>query len=366
MSSFHRAAQKVRPLWIEDMATFHHGRIARQFVLHFNITDYIIDLSERRDAEGGYTRHGYVVTDSDTPQMLRQYLDQFLFETLACQSIYTYSLANGLSAEDAPVSSVQSSSSKQEHGTGMQLLYDLYHQIKASNSQRAQKSANTGKQDGEFPTEIPDIFRLLSNVLRQQDTPIAVVLDYAEKLIPYHLGEGQGDREQLQVLEMVQRWALDPQIRQTNNIIILLTTNIGSIPTSVYAEGSGCRAIRISLPDEYEREAFIRFKMAQTRARLVPLHKADFGLLEAEQAHRLARATQGMRLTDIDNMSRRVAAEFEKQRNQRTPEQTMPLLKSEHVQKIKAEVIQAQSADLLEIVPPMRGFTEIGGLDNFQ
>src|SRR5437588_12150237 len=87
---------------------------------------------------------------------------------------------------------------------------------------------------------------------KKQEAPIAVILDYAEKLIPYHLGEGQGDREQLQALEVVQRWALDPLIRQTNNIIILLTTNIGQIPPNVFAEGSGCRAIRVPLPDEYE------------------------------------------------------------------------------------------------------------------
>jgi SpoVK/Ycf46/Vps4 family AAA+-type ATPase len=73
-----------------------------------------------------------------------------------------------------------------------------------------------------------------------------------------------------------------------------------------------------------------------------------------------------MRLNDIDNMSRRIAAEFQKRRDLRNTEQAIPVLKMEHVQKTKAEVIQAQSADLLEIVPPMRGFNEIGGLDNLK
>jgi SpoVK/Ycf46/Vps4 family AAA+-type ATPase len=357
---------------MDDLATLHHGRIARQFVLHFNITDYIVDLSECSVSEGGCTRRGEVVSDSHMPQTLRQYLDQFLVEAFACQSIYTYSLANGLSCEDALSSDRRDGRGDMQvevqvkgesaSGIGWQLLYSLYHQTGSANGERARSTP----RQGELPTAISDVFKLLSSVLRQQETPIAVVLDYAEKLTPYHLGEGQGDREQLQVLEMVQRWALDPQIRQTGNIIILLTTNIGLIPASVYAEGSGCRAIRIPLPNEYEREAFIRFKMTRAHPRLVPLHTGDFGLIEAEQAHRLARATQGMRLNDIDNMSRRIAAEFQKRQGQQGMAQTVPLLKAEHVQKSKAEVIQVQSADLLEIVPPMRGFNEIGGLDNLK
>lgn len=350
---------RVRPSWIDDLTTFHHGRIARQFVLHFNITDYIIDMSDRQDTEGGYTRRGDVITEDETPQMMRQYLNQFLFDELKCQSIFTYSLANGLSAEDAPSSEPYNGKGQRDENpaVGMPLLQTLHQQT---------QTTNTKARDGELPTEIDQIFKLLSGVLRQQETTIAVVLDYVEKLIPYHLGEGQGDREQLQVMEVVQRWALDSQIRQTENIIILLTNNVGLIPASVYAEGSGCRAIRVPLPDESEREAFIRFKMTRARPRMVPLNPTDFGLLESEQASRLARATQGMRLTDIDNMSRRIAVEFNKRTFASRTLQDTPLLQGEHVQKAKAEVIQAQSADLLEIVPPMRGFNEIGGLDNLK
>src|SRR5579859_4600648 len=214
----HNAEQRrlrVRPLWLDDLATLHQGRIARQFVLHFNITDYIIDLSERSQVEGGHTRRGEVVTESNTPQTLRPYLDQFLFEALACQSIYTYSLANGLSWEDAPASAGLDRRFNEEPAekTGLQLLHELGHQTHSANNQRTQATP----QESELPTEIPAVFKLLSSILRQQYTPIAVVLDYTEKLIPYHLGEGQGDREQLQVLEVVQRWALDPQIRQSKN-----------------------------------------------------------------------------------------------------------------------------------------------------
>src|SRR5262249_36524192 len=94
----------------------------------------------------------------------------------------------------------------------------------------------------------------------------------------------------------------------------------------------------------------------------------EFGASEVDQARALARATQGMRLTDIDNLSRRVQVEYAKgqRRNRYIGENTGPHLTREDVQRAKSEVIEAQSAQLLEIVPPVRGFAEIGGLDNLK
>lgn len=359
------------PAWLDDLITFYQGRIARQFVLHFNITDYIIDLSERQDLDqGGYTRKGEVVAVQEGPQTLREYFYHFLFHTLACQTVYTYSLANGLDAEDAQQEQ-EFAPQNEARGPGMQRIYETYQHAHSD-----ARGSSPGGQERDLPTDVSENLKLLGQVLRQKypdpgdgsrEQPVAVVLDYAEKLIPFHLGDGQGDREQLQALEVVQRWALDPRIRQTANIIILLTTNIGQIPPSVYAEGSGCRAIRVPLPDEDERAAFVRFKMSRARPRLVPLSASDFGLDEQEQAHRLSRMTQGMRLTDIDNLSRRVAAEaYETYKRLGQAQSSSPVLQSEDVQRAKAEVIQAQSANLLEIVAPARGFDEIGGLENLK
>ncbi len=366
-----RVQTPVHPAWIEDLITFQEGRIARQFVLHFNLADYILDLNERHDQEKGtYTRGGEVVLNSESLQTLREYLYHFLFSTFSCQSIYTYSLAYGLRADDAEEEGDTLTFERESQGPGMRRIYEIY-----------QKMHGAGRTQGEegidLPTDVSENLKLLGQALRQKysdpldedrERPVAVILDYAEKLIPFHLGEGQGEREQLQALEVVQRWALDPEIRKTYNIIILLTTNIGQIPSSVYAEGSGCRAIRVPLPDENERIAFIRFKMSTARPRLVPLSPTQFGLTEGEQARRLARATQGMRLTDIDNLSRRLAAETynAKKRQNGDRNRQNPVLQSADVQRVKAEVIQTQSAGLLEIVPPMRSFHEIGGLENLK
>jgi SpoVK/Ycf46/Vps4 family AAA+-type ATPase len=376
-------SEGVRPGWIEDLTTFYRGRIARQFVLHFNITDFVIDLSERRElGKGEYIRTGDVVGVTDQFQTMREYLHRFLFDTqargLGCQSIYTYSLAGGLVANDVKQGG-STALDREVRGPAWQRIQDAWKTLQPAPQRRAGQPQEGREVD--LPANISENFKLLGHMLRQKhyhkpdpgpndpEAPIAVILDYVEKLIPYHLGEGQGDREQLQALEVIQRWALDPLIRQTRNIIILLTTNIGQIPSGVYAEGSGCRAIRIPLPDEREREAFIRFKLDKAeRARrsgqspppFVQLDTADFGERIEEQARRLARATQGMRLTDIDNVSRRVIIESWK------GNRSSDRMKADDVQRVKGEVIQAQSAQLLEIVPPVRGFNEIGGLENLK
>lgn len=368
-------SEGVRPGWIEDLITFYHGRIARQFVLHFNITDFVIDLSQRRDSkkgDGGYQREGDVVGIDNQLETMREYLHRFLFEAVKCNAIYTYSLAGGLIASDPQQGGVGRALEREIHGPAWQRVIEMWRGLQPG-PQRQPGQPQEG-QEVKLPSNVTENFKLLGHMLRQRyhrpntgpdspETPITVILDYVEKLIPFHLGDGQGDREQLQALEVIQRWALDPLIRQTNNLIILLTTNIGQIPANVYAEGSGCRAIRVPLPDEHERKAFIRFKMTKARAKLVHLDPTDFGTNRDEQINKLARATQGMRLTDIDNVSRRAIIEFRK-RNHNNP-RFVPgseIMKLEDVQRAKAEVIEAQSAELLEIVPPVRGFNEIGGL----
>jgi len=401
---------RYRPWWVEELETFYRGRIARQFVLHFNLTDFMIDTTRRvvRN-QGEYVRSGDVVPVTQPPEKaprvytMREYLYSYLFEGLRCAAIYTYSLAGGLRVEDrvsmpdqagagltgSLQTSVQwsqeSKSQSQSATVSMHLLQEAARTQRIAQPRPGQRGQPEEGVEVDLPESVAENFKLLGHLLRQRhnlnapdrtrplrpedETPVAVILDYAEKLIPYHLGEGQGDRDQLQALEVVQRWALDPLIRDTMNLIVLLTDNIGLIPASVYAEGSGCRAIRVPLPEEGEREAFVSFTMTMpdVRRRLAPLQSETFGTTSRDQARRMARATQGMRLVDIDNVSRRVIIEYRRARRENLQELAeTPLLKMEDVQRAKAEAIEAQSAQLLEIVQPVRGFNEIGGLEKLK
>ncbi|GLV54407.1 hypothetical protein KDH_12540 [Dictyobacter sp. S3.2.2.5] len=393
---------RFRPDWANDLRTFYDGRIARQFVLHFNITDFAFDMSQRREREGSkreagkYERRGEVVGIGMQPQTFREYLHSFLFTALRCRAIYTYSLARGIDAYDCPPDLLSPSSAHHNNATStaLKILKDaaeqLHIEIKENNRHlSAQQGQLLMGQDIDLKIdndqeETVEAFKLFEYVLRTQhpvspdtaqppetrrEMPVALILDYAEKLLPYQLGEGQGDRQQLQTLEAVQRWALDPWIRKTRNLIILLTTNIGQIPSLVYNEGSGCPAIRVPLPETKEREAYIYYLLTQHRYdghhRPTFILDESFGKDEHQQASKLATETQGMRLTDIDNLRRQITVEHRRMQGASSADQPA-VLHSSDVQSMKAKVIQAQSGQLLDIVPPVRGFNEIGGLEKLK
>jgi SpoVK/Ycf46/Vps4 family AAA+-type ATPase len=366
MSQHFPSGQGFRPRWTQELLTLYLGRVTRQFVLHFNITDFVVDLSDEGPAPD-LGKNELIPTGSvvGTPKSFREYLHDFLHTELRCEAIYTYSLAGGLLADESSCSGAPLDS--EIHRTALQRAHDVWAGVQTPQRRPAQGQPQEG-QEVQLPDKVSDNLKLLGHMLRQrygphggslrqgeQEAPIAVILDYAEKLIPFRLGEAQGDREQLQALETVQSWALDTRLRQTQNIVILLTTNRGQIATSVYAGGSGCRAIRVHLPNEHERKAFIQWRIDHEQFVQLSPDEDDFGANRLGQVHRLAKATQGMHLSDIDNLSRRVWVE-------RLRRQEAVVLKMADVQHEKAEVIQAQSEQLLEILRPRRGFDEIGGL----
>lgn len=362
-------AQRVRPPWLDDLHTLYLGRIAREFILHFNLTDLIIDLDGRRElGRGRYERYGSIVPPATGPlPTLQEYLRTFLFGTLGCCAVYTYSLADGLGAEDGP----RAPAGQQPPPAASQRIRDAVKELGLTPA-RGGQTARGPNQPEQLPDGLSETFKLLSHLLRRggqgqqgepREAPIGVVIDYAEKLIPYDLEEGRGDREQLQAMEVVQRWALDPAIRWSNNVIVLLTGNLGQVPKSLYAEGSGCRALRVPLPTKDEREAFIRFKRTRETREFAELAPEDFGATLDAQVRALAHVTQGMRLIDIDNVSRRVMVEQGKPDGPGGPlDLSRGVLRGADVQLAKGDVIETQSAGLLEVVNPVRGFDHIGGL----
>lgn len=363
----------ARPRWARELFTLYRGRIARQFILHFNITDFVIDRGPA----------GEVLGVEDQPKSFREYLHQFLYDQLHCQAIYTYSLAGGLLADDREHDGVGDPLNRELSGPAAQKVVDVLRvfQPGARRAESGQRSGQpAGGQEVRLPESIPDTLKVLGHMLRRpylaqppqpgtypprpaREAPIAVILDYVEKLIPYPLGEGHGAVEQLQALEVVQSWALDPLIRKTNNLIILLTTNLGQIPALVHSEGSGCRAIRVALPHEAERRSFTEFKMRLTNPKYRLVHLSEsFGAAASERVTAFVRATQGMRLMDIDNVSRRATVESWN----RGIAEGLETVSPSDVQNEKGEVIKSQSEQLLEVVPATRGFSEIGGLDELK
>src|SRR5216684_3174804 len=130
MSQQYTGGPPFRPRWTQELFNLHFGRVSRQFVLHFNITDYIVDLDNQQPALELGTREfipcGNVF---GTPKSFREYLHDFLRNSrLHCQAIYTYSLAGGLDADEPTASSAPLDT--EMHRTVWQRVHDAWAGIK--------------------------------------------------------------------------------------------------------------------------------------------------------------------------------------------------------------------------------------------
>lgn len=363
------------PQWTRDLENWHQGKVARQFILHFNITDLVIDMSQLGfddSAPPRPIRQGSIVGQ---PQAFRPYLYRLLRDLFQCQILYTYSLAAGIVADEdreerqqmTPQQMQQMQNQQQQptlelqrnlNAPGWQLMFDT-----ARAASLIPANGGVDQATLERLNHPPQALRLLTYLLRQNRKRIGVVIDYAEKLMPAGESDGRADPDQLVAVEIAQRWAIDPIIRETKNIIILLTNNIGQLASNIHAAGRGSKTVRVPLPDDHERSAYIHhlygLGMAGMDNGLAPLDLADFREPLTQQLSDFTTMTQGMRLADIDHLNRRLLMKARQ-------EGSMPRIRQVDVQIEKEQVIQSQSEQLLEIVPRNRGFAEIGGLDKLK
>lgn len=349
------------PQWTLDLYNLHAGKVARQFVLHFNITDVVIDMEQpgfdETTSPPRPIRTGRMIGQ---PMAFRSYLYRLLRQMFNCQHLFTYSLAAGLIADE---DIEQRQQRGQQNGgelqrdlgaPGWQLILET---ARAANLVPANAVADQNTFESLNPPT--EALRLLTYLLRQSRTQVGVIIDYAEKLMPVGEADGHADESQLVAVEIAQRWAIDPFIRDTANIILLLTNNIGQLTSNIHVEGSGTRTVRVPLPDDYERTAFLSHlygrRLAGADAGLAPLDPSDFHESINDQLSALSTMTQGMRLSDIDHLNRRLIMEARLANRQ-------AIIRQADVQAEKEQVIQSQSEQLLEVLPRNRGFTEIGGL----
>ncbi|HEY1388506.1 MAG TPA: ATP-binding protein [Ktedonobacterales bacterium] len=350
-----------RPEWLEQLVSDYAAFVARQFILHFNIDDFAFDMDKRVDG----VRQGDAVEVPTTPLTTREYLHYFLYNAIGVGTVYTFSMANGVTLSNPYTHEVDVPLSP-DNGAPLphRRFFSALHTAREE-SQRWQ-SGNGGGREQDNPDL--DSLKALGYLLRNAEfleekgqsqsqgaePPIAVIVDYAEKILPYQLGEGHGDRRQMQMMEVVQRWALDPEIARSKNINILFARNIGLIPKTLYSDGSGCNAIRVPLPNEHERLAYLNYLHTRERRRMAALIGFD-GNVES-YLPQMARLTQGMRLRDIENAVRRALVGA-------APGAGATLTRDD-VQREKSNVMTSQSENLLEILSPDRGFEEIGGLQS--
>jgi AAA+ superfamily predicted ATPase len=92
-------------------------------------------------------------------------------------------------------------------------------------------------------------------VHRQSGLGVAVVLPYAETLVPESSGESSGDDRALRVY--IQKWATDPALLAANVTVVLVTENLADVSARVVRSPQTVE-VAVDRPDEAERLEFLR------------------------------------------------------------------------------------------------------------
>lgn len=177
----------------------------------------------------------------------------------------------------------------------------------------------------------------------REQSPVVVILEYAEHLAPGRGGSAGGLRQdQAQALEIIHSWGQDDNIKASGNFVVLIAYD-GEV--SSLLTGNGCyREVRVDLPTDAERRTFIEYLLriaAQCPSQLGTLHE-DMSVPE------LARLSGGLRLMDIEELLRESAALGES-------------VTQEGVRRLKKRAISQIGRDLVEVVDPEEGFESVAG-----
>lgn len=163
-----------------------------------------------------------------------------------------------------------------------------------------------------------------------------LVIDYVETLVP--AGEpshmSADDRAALVTLE---RWAHEPRMLHSHNIILLVAEQLGSVNQRV-VRNAQVIPIEIPLPDEGERHAFLE--------RALQRHEVAAGA----PLPQLARLSSGLRRIQLEGIVRWA-------KGQRTALDLGMLARK------RKEIIEQECHGLVELIEPDHGLEAVGGQD---
>ncbi len=192
---------------------------------------------------------------------------------------------------------------------------------------------------GALPRAPEDVLLLLERFIRAANQNAAILIDYADRIAPVSLSPAFLSASDRVNATTLQRWALDPQILQSDTIILLTAQHASDVADGV-RRSPQVRAVRAPLPDQGERLAFIEHLLKAfpeaTLADGTPaqLAEATAGLMRLHLLH-LFREAKGdgkpVRLADIAGQ--------------------------------KKAIIEGECGGLVELVSPAYGLDAVAGME---
>lgn len=187
----------------------------------------------------------------------------------------------------------------------------------------------------ELPRSANQVLPLLEDLVTDPTQSASVVLDYVETIVP--AGElsfmNEADKANFVTL---QRWASDPALLSSDNLVILITEQLGDLQRRVVSSAQ-LHAIEVPLPDELARSGFL----GQQDLEEVPL------TLGVEN---LARHTAGLTLIHLRGLLRQA-----RQSGLAIDFRTVTLRKK--------AIIEQECHGLVEFMDPGHDFSHVGGME---
>ncbi|MCF8090673.1 MAG: ATP-binding protein [Desulfotignum sp.] len=212
--------------------------------------------------------------------------------------------------------------------------------------------------------DIASLLFAMSPYLEQFDTnwfPVILVLDFFEKITTQ-----SEQRANYVTEEIIRRWALSDKIKKSRNMVIGLTVDLNALPELLKKSDSQIQTIQIPMPDREERRSFLTYwqnpigydnPLKIEISHLDPSDRSSASNQPSDsenqdkQLDELAALTRGFRLLNLETMVRLAKVEGHEGKIDQS-------LFKRH----KAKVIKEESFELLQEIPPKRGFEAIGGL----
>jgi AAA+ superfamily predicted ATPase len=165
--------------------------------------------------------------------------------------------------------------------------------------------------------------------------PLAVVLEYAETIVPaVDLGSmGEPDRASLVTLL---RWARQLDLVEQGHLVVLTTGNLADLNPNLLLSRHGAQIIEVPPPTRDGRVHFINYLLSQDKHQL------------ALSPQELANLAAGLSLRVVRTLV---------SRSRRQP------LTMEMVRRKKKELLRQELVGLIEVIEPRFGLEEIGGLE---
>lgn len=187
---------------------------------------------------------------------------------------------------------------------------------------------------GQLPMLPGDVLPMLENLVTDVSQNAGVVVDYLETIVPNGDLSFMSDIDKSNLVSM-QRWASDPALLASDNLVILVTEQITEVHRKVMASAS-LAVIKVPLPTAAERLPFVR----QQTVRRVTLEMPEGDL---------AKVTAGLSLTNIRGLFR-------------VARQTGDPITFKTVARRKKSIIETECAGLVEFVDPDHDFSHVGGM----